>query len=93
MSPIFAVAVYFVIWWTVLFVTLPFAGQSQQEAGTRVPGTPASAPAAPKFLRVIVATSVLAAILLGLVFLAIQYNLLEHLGYPVRVPADAPAGN
>jgi hypothetical protein len=32
-------AVYFVIWWTVLFVTLPFGVRSQAESGTVEKGT------------------------------------------------------
>ena len=91
MSPIFAVAVYFVIWWTVLFTVLRFAGRSQHDAGTRVPGTPASAPVAPKLLRVALATSVLAAIILGLFYLAIAYNFLDRIGYPLHQPSSSPA--
>ena len=92
MSLIFAIAVYFVIWWTVLFIALPFAGRSQAEAGTRVPGTPASAPEAPKLLRVAFITTAIAAVLLGLVYLSIEYNLLDRIGLPVRAPADPPTG-
>ncbi len=92
MSVTFAIAVYFVIWWTVLFVALPFAGRSQQDAGTRVPGTPASAPAAPKFLRVVLVTSLLAAVLLAMIYASIEYSLLDRLGLPVRTPADPPTG-
>ena len=93
MSATLAIALYFVIWWMVLFTVLPFAGRSQQEAGTRVPGTPASAPAAPKLLPIAVATSVIAAVVLGLLVLAIEYNLLDRLGLPVHPPADPPSGN
>ncbi len=93
MSVVFAIAIYFVIWWTLLFTVLPFAGRSQHDAGIRVPGTPASAPAAPKLLRVVMITSVLAAIVLALVIVAIEYNLLDRLGLPVHAPADPPAGS
>ena len=90
MSLTFAIAVYFVIWWTVLFVALPFAGRSQQEAGTRVPGTPASAPAAPKLFRVMLATTLLAGVLLAMVYFAIEYNVLDRIGLPVRAPNPPP---
>ena len=80
MSITFATAVYFVIWWTVLFAVLPFAGRSQQEAGSVVPGTPASAPAKPKVLRIVVATTLIAAIILALVIVAIDYNLFDLRG-------------
>jgi predicted secreted protein len=83
----FAVAIYFVIWWTVLFVVLPFAGRSQHAAGVRVPGTPASAPEAPKLVRVMLITSLLAAVGFALVYLAIEFDLLTQLGMPLRPPA------
>ncbi len=90
MSLTFAIAIYFVIWWTVLFIALPFAGRSQQEAGTRVPGTPASAPAAPKFFRVLLATSLLAGALLAMIYFGIEYNLLDRIGLPIRAPNPPP---
>ena len=93
MSVTFAIAVYFVIWWTVLFAVLPFGVRSQHDAGTRVPGTPASAPVRPRFLQIVIATSVLAAIVLGLTYLAIAFNLLDRLGFPVHPPADPPPGS
>ncbi len=91
MSIPFAIAIYFVVWWTVLFAVLPFAGRSQQEAGTRVPGTPASAPDAPKLLRVALITSAIAAAILGLIVLSIEYDLLTRIGLPLRRP-EAPGG-
>ncbi|RIY03695.1 DUF1467 family protein [Aureimonas flava] len=40
-----AVAIYFVIWWTVLFVVLPIRMRSQADEGEIVLGTTHSAPA------------------------------------------------
>ena len=34
-----ALAIYFVLWWVVLFVTLPFGVRSQHEDGEGAPGT------------------------------------------------------
>jgi predicted secreted protein len=87
----FAIAIYFVVWWTVLFAVLPFAGRSQQEAGTRVAGTPASAPAAPKLVRVALITSAIAAVIVALIILSIEYDLLTRIGLPLR-PPEPPAG-
>ena len=39
-----ALAIYFVIWWVVLFVTLPFGVRSQHEDGEGAPGTDPGAP-------------------------------------------------
>jgi predicted secreted protein len=55
-------AVYFVIWWTVLFVTLPFGVRSQAESGNVEKGTDPGAPVAPALLKKALITSVLAAI-------------------------------
>ena len=53
MSITLAIAVYFVIWWTVLFAVLPIGVRTQGEDGVIVPGTPESAPTAPRLLRVV----------------------------------------
>ena len=40
MSLSFAIAIYLVIWWTVLFAILPIGVRTQGEDGAVVPGTP-----------------------------------------------------
>ncbi|MEP0235457.1 DUF1467 family protein [Roseibium sp.] len=61
MSVVFAVAVYFMIWWIVLFAILPFGiHRSQEEAGEVLPGSEPSAPERPRFLRVIMLTTLVA---------------------------------
>jgi predicted secreted protein len=37
-------ALYFIIWWTLLFTILPFGVKSQKEAKTIVPGSEPGAP-------------------------------------------------
>ena len=37
-------AIYFVLWWIVLFLTLPFGVRSQHEDGEGAPGTDPGAP-------------------------------------------------
>ena len=39
-------AIYFVLWWVTLFVTLPFGVRSQHEDGEGAPGTDPGAPVA-----------------------------------------------
>ena len=56
------VMVYVVIWWTVLFVTLPFGVRSQAESGEVQKGTDPGAPVAPALLKKALITSILAAI-------------------------------
>ncbi len=55
-------AIYFVVWWTVLFAVLPFGVRTQAEAGEIVPGSAPSAPLAPRLKQKALATSVIAAI-------------------------------
>ena len=47
MSITFGLAIYFILWWLVLFAILPLGVQSQLESGEVVPGTEAGAPIAP----------------------------------------------
>lgn len=56
------VAIYFVVWWTVLFVVLPLRVRSQAEEGEVVPGSEAAAPARPDLLLKVGLTTVLAAL-------------------------------
>lgn len=55
-------AVYFVIWWVALFAVLPFGLRTQAEEGDVVPGSTESAPHRFRPLRVVVWTSLVAAI-------------------------------
>ncbi|MBB5751248.1 DUF1467 family protein [Prosthecomicrobium pneumaticum] len=57
------VAIYFVIWWTILFAVLPFGIRTQEEVGEVTLGTTASAPAQPMLVRKAIITSIVAAIL------------------------------
>jgi predicted secreted protein len=65
-----AIAIYFIIWWIVLFAILPFGVRSQVEEGHVVPGSEPGAPAQARLLRVALWTTVAATIvfagLLGL---------------------------
>ena len=42
-----AFAIYFVMWWVTLFLTLPFGVRSQHEDGEGAPGTDPGAPVVP----------------------------------------------
>jgi predicted secreted protein len=58
MSPLAAFAVYFVIWWVVLFCILPLNIQSQAEKGEIAAGTEPGAPVSPQLARKAIITSV-----------------------------------
>ena len=70
-----AFAVYFIIWWVMLFVILPFSGKTQDEAGEVVLGTVASAPAKHRMFRLMAINTLTSA----LVFAALWYSI-NHLG-------------
>ncbi len=63
-------AIYFVVWWLCLFVVLPFGVRTQDDEGETVPGTVESAPARPMLVRKALATSLLAAVVVGAVWVA-----------------------
>jgi predicted secreted protein len=61
--PIFtALAIYFVIWWVVLFVVLPWGVHSQHESGEMTPGTDPGAPILTNLKRKLVWTTVVATV-------------------------------
>ena len=58
-----SLAIFFVIWWVVLFAVLPWGIRSQQEAGEVAPGTDPGAPAAHVIWRKLFWTTIVAAVL------------------------------
>lgn len=79
-------AVYFILWWTLLFVSLPIGLRTQEDEGSVVDGTSSSAPSGKHMLRAVIRTTVLSAIVMG-IFLIVT----RVLGYsfddiPVMIP-------
>jgi predicted secreted protein len=72
-----AFAIYFVIWWIVLFLTLPFGVRSQHEDGEGAPGTDPGAPVAPLMGRKLIWTTVISAIVFAVATLAYNAGLLN----------------
>lgn len=63
MSILSGIAVYFIIWWLMLFVILPFGVRNAHESGESVEqGNEPGAPVRHHMLRKVLATSVLAAV-------------------------------
>ena len=83
MSLSFGIAVYFIIWWTVLFAVLPFGVRTQEEAGEVVPGTPKSAPLTPRLLRIVLTTTAIAAIVFALFYIVVKYKLIRLDDIPI----------
>jgi len=76
MSLATAVAIYFLIWWTVLFAVLPWGVRSQQEGGSVAPGTDPGAPAIPRLKRKLVLTTIVAALVFALWYAIYTYRLI-----------------
>ena len=72
-----ALAIYFVLWWIVLFVTLPFGVRSQHEDGVGAPGTDPGAPVASLMGRKLIWTTVIAAVVYGIGMLAYRAGYLN----------------
>ena len=83
MSLSFSIAIYFIIWWTVLFAVLPFGVRTQDEAGEVVPGTPRSAPFAPRLLRIVAITTVVAGIVFAIFYAVVRYKLIRLDDIPI----------
>ena len=69
-----ATVVFVIVWWLVLFMVLPFGAAPPAEVE---PGMAASAPAKPRIAIKLAITTVLAALLTGLVLWLIASGLIE----------------
>lgn len=88
MSLTTAIAVYFVLWWVVLFAVLPWGVRSQEESGVVAPGTDPGAPSLPRLGRKLVWTTLVSAVVFVLATALVHYrvvtldNLAAWLGVP-----------
>jgi predicted secreted protein len=79
-------AIFFLIWWVVLFAVLPWGVRSQHEGGEVVPGTDPGAPVIPKLGRKLAWTTLVASVLFAAFYfvftrhLAMLEALMGHLG-------------
>lgn len=87
MQPLSAFAIYFIIWWFVLFLVLPFGIRSQVEEGERALGTERGAPVQARMVRKALITTLVSAVLF-----AVFYYVTIVLGYGVDdLPHIIPA--
>ena len=68
-----AVAIYFLVWWVVLFAVLPWGVRNQEESGDIAPGTDPGAPAVHTVWKKLVWTTIIASVVFGI--LAAVYKL------------------
>jgi predicted secreted protein len=83
-----ALAIYFVIWWLVLFLTLPFGVRSQHEDGKGAPGTDPGAPIMARMGRKLIWTTIISAVIFAVAMLAYNagYLNIERLSKLMGIP-------
>jgi predicted secreted protein len=76
MSLATAIAIYFIIWWMVLFAILPWGVRSQQESGAITPGSDPGAPVIPNVKRKLAWTTIVAGVVFALWYVVYTYRLI-----------------
>ena len=72
----FAIAIYVIIWWIVLFAILPIGMRTQAEEGEVAPGTAESTPHRPRLLPKMLATTVVASLVFAAVYVIIVHRVI-----------------
>ena len=75
-----AVAIFFLIWWVVLFAVLPWGVRSQHEGGKVVPGTDPGAPAIPNLKRKLLWTTLASAVIFAACYVVYIHRLITLQG-------------
>ena len=70
------IAIYFIIWWVVLFAVLPWGIRSQEESGEVAPGTDPGAPAGHLIWRKLLWTTVVAGVVFGILTVTYKEGLI-----------------
>jgi predicted secreted protein len=88
MSIATSIAIYFIIWWVVLFAVLPWGVRGQHETGAVTPGTDPGAPAIPMLRHKLLWTTLLAAVVFAIWHVVYSYRLitLDDLAGVVGLP-------
>ena len=76
MSIATGLAIYFIIWWLVLFAVLPFGVRSQQENGDVTPGSDPGAPALPRLARKLLWTTIVSGVVFGIGYVVLASRLI-----------------
>jgi predicted secreted protein len=75
-----ALAIFFLIWWVVLFAVLPWGIRSQHEGGEIAPGTDPGAPAVPRLGRKLMWTTLVSALIFAACYVAYVNHLVTLQG-------------
>jgi len=77
MSTTTAVAIFFLIWWVVLFAVLPWGIRSQHEGDEVIPGTDPGAPTVPKLGRKLIWTTAVTCVIFAACYAAYTNHLVS----------------
>ena len=66
-------AIFFIIWWTVLFAMLPIGLRTQDEDGEVTLGTTSSAPRGPHVRWAVLRTTIVSLVIFGIYYLVVHY--------------------
>lgn len=72
MNWVLVIAIFFILWWVVLFAVLPFSMRTQDEEADVTLGTVKSAPRGPHMLRAVIRTSLVTIILFVIWYAAVM---------------------
>ena len=81
-----AFAIYFIIWWMVLFISLPFRMRPQFEEGEVVDGTEAAAPANPQLGMRLIVNTILSAGVFFIYWFVVYYLGISVDTFPEIIP-------
>ena len=82
MSIFTGIAIYILLWWVCLFGVLPLGVKGQVEDGEIVQGSEPGAPVKADMKRKAILTSVVAAVFWVIIFVIIQFELIDIPGRP-----------
>jgi predicted secreted protein len=68
MSWVSSFALYFILWWLVLFAMLPFGLRTQDDDQSVTLGTVSSAPKGPHMLKTVLRTTIVSLVIFGVFF-------------------------
>lgn len=80
MTIITLAAIYFIVWWVVLFAVLPWGVRSQEESGTVETGTDPGAPVVPYLMAKVIWTTIVAAVVFGIGYAAFSMHVVSFDG-------------
>jgi predicted secreted protein len=72
------IAIYFIIWWVVLFMVLPWGVRSQDESGEVAPGTDPGAPAVHTVWKKLMWTTIIASVVFAILAAVYQLGLIPY---------------